>query len=179
MKKVIIVLSFLLIFSNAYSNNADSILSKKNTELTDTTTECTVKTVSKVTYKEVNLFGLSDSTVNILKENLSKEILIKDIKSIKFKGGGFWNGALIGAGTAFVLGYVTVALADTADEEFKNGSVFLNGLLVGAAFTLPLGLLGGLIGAVVPKDHIFNFKKPDFEANRMTLKYIFKKYSNK
>lgn len=134
-------------------------------------TEYKVELFSKVTFVYVNLYGLNDSSV--------KEILIKNIKSIKFKGGGFWNVVFIGTGTAFVLGYVTIALADTADEEFKNRSDFLNGLLVRTAFALPLVLIGGVIGTETPKNHIYNFKMADIEATKIKLKYIFKNYSNR
>ena len=57
---------------NVYAQIEDTGSSKKSlTELKDTSYSCTVVLNSRSVYKDVKLFGLKDSTVNILKDEKS------------------------------------------------------------------------------------------------------------
>ena len=216
MKKVISVLSFFIIFSNAYSNNADSISSGRNSEitdstyfnnsdslstlksaeitdttslnsdslssitrveLTDTTEKCTIITKSNK-YPGVKIYGFGNSSVKILASKFTREIQIKDIRSIKFKGGGFWKGALIGGGAAFFLGLLPYMIFNdtAASSQENNNNLLLGGVAIGTGLALPFALVGGLIGQ---KDKEFDFKKLNYYSKKETIRHLIKEYSKK
>lgn len=179
----------------AYSTDSDSLfLSKKNTgDVIDTTyvftaekanpakllkskagksestIECTVATGSGKIYKDVKLYGFSDSSVKIINGNNSKEILIKDIRSINFEGTGFWKGALYGSGGALFLGFIIGTLDST-------GEYLLDGMKLGLALTVPLAIIGGLTSK---KDKYYDMSKLDLETKRKKIKQLIKQYSKK
>lgn len=75
-----LILRFLIctFFQSSPAQNKDRLV-KHNLYNTDTTYDCNVITSSRSVYKDVNLFALADSTVKILKDEVSKEIKINEI----------------------------------------------------------------------------------------------------
>ena len=179
MKKIITALTFILIFSNAYSYNSNLLLfSKKSTvEITDTTKKCSLRIISKKNYTDIYIFGLSDSSVKISNGEYSKEILIRDVKSITFKGSGFWKGAAIGGGIGLLAGILLGAsLAEMCDDgdNCKTQTTISGGFIVG----VPFALIGGLIGSASAKDKIYDLSRLDFVSKRKKIKFLIKEYSN-
>ena len=181
MKKLITVLLFSLIISNAYSNHSGAYLYLKKSivEITDTTYECTIVTGSKCIYKAAELYVLSDSSVIILRGDVKTEILIKDIRSIKFKGRGFWKGAVIGGGIGFGIGFIAGANAtDALYAGTQDHSVAGLGILFGVIFAVPSGLIGGGIQSLLAKDKYYDLSNLDFEAKRKKIKQLINEYSD-
>lgn len=178
---IITATAFFLIFSNAYSNNKGGFLIIKNasSEITDTTYECTVVSVSKTIFAGANLCGLSDSSVTVLRGGSSTEILIKDIRSVKFKGRGFWKGAAIGSGIGFVLGFLAGASLSVSLSEGNTPPVIGPGTAIGALFAVPFGLIGGGLGVLFTEDKFYNLSKLDFDEKRKKVRYLIIKYSDR
>lgn len=176
MKKIITALSFFLILSNVYALNSDAILLLKKPEIKNNPYDCTVVTGSRSIYEDVKLFGLNDSSVLIMKDEVSREILIKDIKSLKFKGRGFWKGAIIGGAIGFALGFWLGAELSTIDHDEPDylGAGTGGGLLFG----IPSALIGGGLGALFADDIFYDLSNLDFKAKRKKLKSLIKEYSD-
>ncbi|HMS32521.1 MAG TPA: hypothetical protein PKC91_00400 [Ignavibacteria bacterium] len=162
----------ILIFSEVYSQNSDtSILSKKrNIILKDTSYLCTVITNSRSVYKDVNMFGLKDSTVRFLKEDISVKLNIKEIRTVKFRGAGFMKGAFIGYGIGFVSGFILGGQSFGYSGSFKFGNAMLGGFIIG----IPFALIGGGLGSLFAEDKLYDLGKMDLESKRKKLFYIMK-----
>ena len=190
MKSVIIIISVFLIITNAHSNNSDSVVSlKKNTaESADTSylsadvkdsavkaeritvTDCTITTNSFIVYKNVKLSELSDSSVKIFIGSKSREILIRDIRSVKFPKSGFWKGARYGAGGALAIGLI-IGLTDTTGEYLWDG------IKIGLLLAIPLGISTGIFYEI-KIDKKFDLSKLDFQAKRKKIKYIIRTFQS-
>jgi hypothetical protein len=189
MKRIIFILSLFLINSISYSYNSDSLVSlKKSTAdsadktynsaiisdsavkaLPITALECTVTTNSMKIFKNVKLSELSDSTVKIFIGSKTKEIHIKDIRTIDFNQGGFWKGAIDGAAGALVLGLILGLLDST-------GAYLWDGIKIGLVLAVPLGIGLGIFYEV-KNDGVYDLSKLDFKAKRKKVKLLINKYS--
>lgn len=139
---------------------------KKVTARTHITNECTVITLSGKFYKDVRITGLSDSTLKIYKNSKSKEILLKDISSVKIEGRGFWKGALLGSGGGLLIGFIAGNLDTT-------GEYLWDGMKLGMALALPLAIVGGIFES---KDTVYDMRAMDIKRKKKELKYIFRYY---
>ena len=139
---------------------------KKVTARTHIKSECSVMTLSGKFYKDVRIRGLSDSTLKIYKNSKSKEILLKDISSVKIEGRGFWRGALIGVSGALLVGLIAGNLDTT-------GEYLWDGMKLGMALALPLAIAGGIFES---KDTVYDMRAMDVRRKKKELKYIFRYY---
>ncbi len=174
---ILFLTSTIVKHSQSYgANTSNKTVSDK---ITDTTYDCEVITISGALYSDVNISGLSDSSVKILKKDSVTEIMIKDISSIKFYRRGFWKGAMIGMGTAFAIGLLAgkgiYTTGDGGSNEFKVGNV----LLVGIILSVPFGLIGGGIGHLFASDQLYVLSNSSFEEKRKEVRYLIKEYSDK
>jgi hypothetical protein len=166
MKKITLAIFFLML-----SNSSSS-------EISDTTYKCTVTADSKNKYSDIQIHGLSDSSITVLKDDYSKEILIKDIQSIKFNGRGFMKGAAIGGGIGFVLGAIIGAQGVNLGSDGSAAGSFHGAVGLGFALGVPFGLIGGGLGALFAEDKFYDLSKLDFESKRKQIKYLIKEYSD-
>lgn len=182
MIKFISLIIFVIILNSlTFANNSDTIIhSNKNDIITsDTTYNCMVA-LSKRNYKKVNLFGLSDSSVKILHNDKSHELIIDSIRSITFYGHGFWTGAAIGGGIGMLLGLIGGGegfslTGDGGSNKYSFGQAFSVGFILG----IPFGLIGGGLGALFAEDKFYDFSDLNFEAKRNMLIHLMRKYSDR
>lgn len=155
---------------NIYTISADSAVFirevKKEPIKAYTKNECTVMMLSGKIYNDVRISGMSDSSVNILKNKRPEIILIKDISSIKMEGKGFWKGALIGGGAALMLGFIAGNLDTT-------GEYLWDGIKLGMALVLPLAIVGGIFES---KDTVYEMRAMDFRMKKKQIKYLLRYY---
>lgn len=163
--------------SKVYSQKSDTslLLKKKTFILKDTANDCTIITSSRSVYKDVNMFGLKDSTVRFLKDDLTGKLMINDIRTIKFKGTGFWRGALIGYGIGFVSGFIIGCYDLGFSNEFKFGDGFAVGFLIG----IPFALVGGGLGSLFAEDKLYDMGNMNLEAKRKKIMYLMKEYPDR
>lgn len=128
--------------------------------------ECTLTTVSGKIFSDVRLSGLNDSTVTLLKKCKSKVVFIKDIRTLKINGRGFWRGALMGSGSALLLGFIAGNLDTT-------GQYLWDGMKIGLALVLPLAIIGGIFES---KDTVYDISAMNIKEKKRSLKYLFSKY---
>jgi len=126
----------------------------------------------------VKIFGLSDSSVKILKGEVSIEIPINDIKSITFKGSGFWKGVAIGGGIGLLTG-ILFGASNTEICDGQNGCAVQFTAIAGLIFAIPSALIGGGLGVLLAKDKIHYLSNLNFEAKRKKVKNIIKEYSDR
>ncbi|MBK8552393.1 MAG: hypothetical protein IPL53_15525 [Ignavibacteria bacterium] len=184
MKIAILICLVFTTFSDLYSNNSDTTVILNNSDsiilknktfkaISDTTYDCTVVTGSRSIYKDVNLYGLKDSTLRMLDGEFSEEVHIKDIRTIRFHARGFWRGAAIGGGLGFVLGAI-----GGADGIYGEGSIG-QALGVGIILGVPFALIGGGLGALFADDQFYDLSNLNFETKRRVVGYLLKEYSDK
>lgn len=162
------------IFAQTTAGDSTSTI-KKNVYITDTTHECTVITSSRSVYEDVVIYGLSDSSVKVLKQDVSKELLIREIRTIKFHPRGFQKGALIGAGIGFAVGFIVGGQGLGFSKNFKFGE----GVLVGMITALPICLIGGGIGALFAGSHLYDLGNMDLKSKREKVSYLIKEFSDR
>jgi len=165
------VIFFLTLTSCVHSLSYGTNISTQNIsgEITDTTYSCMITTIKGMVYKDVNIFGLSDSSFKILQKDSVKELMIKDVSIIKFYRRGFWTGALAGAGTAFAIGLLAGKGYSSGDgsQDYKIGNV----LAVTIILSVPLGLIGGGIGVLFARDHLYVLNNKDFKEKEKRLNF--------
>lgn len=148
--------------------------------ITDSTYKCTVVTIQKNVYENVSLYGLSDSSVKVFKNDFNKEILISDIKSITFNKRGFWKGAAIGAGIGFGIGLIGggkgISLTDDGgSNDYNIGTA----IAIGTIIAIPFGLIGGGLGALFAEEKFYDLSKPSFTEKQKKIEYLIKEYSDR
>lgn len=174
MKRIVLftLIFLLLILPKVYSQNTGTSKIHKNKYviLKDTAYLCTIITNSRSVYKDVNMFGLKDSSVKFLKDDITGKLKIDDIRTVKFRGAGFMKGALIGYGIGFVSGFIIGGQDFGYSNNFKFGNAMLGGFIVG----IPFALIGGGLGSLFAEDKLYDLGKMDIEAKRKKLLYIMK-----
>ncbi len=169
----IFVISICIIaISNTYCYAEDSLRTKVHTlfQIVDTTSECTIITKSRSSYKNIVIIELRDSFVFINKDDITRKLLVNDVRTIKFNARGFWKGARLGGGIGFGLGFI---LGANISSKFNFGNGFLGGML----FAIPLGLLGGGIVVLIAEDELYDLGNLNLNAKKSKIKYLIKKYS--
>lgn len=166
---------FLYSIGNLYGHEFDSLQIKVNTtfQIVDTTSECTIITKSRSSYKNIVIIELRDSLVFINKNDITRKLLVNDVRTIKFNARGFWKGARLGGGIGFGLGFILGAGGFGSSSEFNFGHGFLGGFL----FAIPLSLLGGGIGVFIAEDELYDLGNLTLNAKKSKIKYLIKKYS--
>ncbi len=177
--KIILFTSVLLflVFSKVYSQNTDTSKIHKNkfVILKDTSYLCTIITNSRSVYKDVNMFGLKDSTVKFLKDDITGKLKIDEIRTVKFRGAGFMKGALIGYGIGFVSGFILGGQSFGYSGSFKFGNAMIGGFIIG----IPFALIGGGLGSLFAEDKLYDLGKMDLEAKRKKLMYLMKEFPDR
>lgn len=190
MKRVIFIFSVFLVITNAYSYSSDSVVSLKKfsaeradtcenrTAFSDsavkalpvTSLECTVTANSMKVYKNVKLSESGDSAVKIFIGNKTKEILIKDIRSVIFNKGGFWKGARDGAAGGMVIGLI-IGLLDSTGEYIWDG------IKIGLLLAVPLSIGTGIFYEIKNEGE-YDLSKLDFQAKRKKIKHIIRTFQS-
>jgi len=172
---IIFLTNHVNLFSQTISKDSIVSLNKKIISITDTTYECTVVTASRSVYKDVNMYGLRDSSIKILKKGVARELFINDIRTLKFNARGFGKGALIGAAAGFVLGFV----AGGQGFGFNNGFKIGDGMLVGFITAIPFCFIGGGLGVLFAEDQFFDLSNLDYKGKKDKLKYLILEFSDR
>lgn len=133
---------------------------------THTLRECRLTMVSGKVYSNVRLSGLNDSTVIVLKNGNAKVIFIKNISSIKISGSGFWKGAMLGSGSALLIGF----FAGTIDTSYEH---LWDGMKIGLALALPLAIVGGIIES---NEALYYLRNMNTDEKKKSFEYLFRKY---
>ena len=116
---------------------------------------------------DVKLLKDTDSTVVIVKLNKLRTYNIAEIRKIAFTGSGFWTGFLVGLG------------AGTAVSSFVilvYGGELIPFIFYGALWSIPIGVVGGIIGAVLAKDEIYIFEKGFTKSKSKKVNFIIEKH---
>ena len=181
MKKIMMTFFLFVAIPDLYPNFPETIVTKNNSfkRVTDTTYDCTVVTGSRSIYKNVKLFALKDSAIMILKDDVSEKLLINNIRTIKFKGRGFWKGAVIGGGIGFGVGAIIGADGLHLGSDGSTDGSLGQSLAIGAVLGISFGLLGGGFGALFAEDKFYDLSKMDFVSKRNKLKYLMKENSDR
>ncbi|MEO8210610.1 MAG: hypothetical protein ABI840_08605 [bacterium] len=177
-KLFLLALFMFFLTSFVIPNNSDTIISSKKIayQTKDTTSECKIITNSRSTYTDVQLFGLSDSSVKILKNGVTKELPVNEIRIIKFTGKGFGKGALIGGGIGFVMGFIIGGQnLGYSNNDFSFGKGIAGGFIIG----VPFFFIGGGLGALFAEDKLYDLGNMDFLSKRKKIISLIKDYSDR
>ena len=141
------------------------------TDFNGKTEECTVYLKNRSYLKDVSMIKLTGSSLFVVKKGISKKIDVQDINKIVFPGkSGFWTGAIIG--TAISAAAWTL-LVIAFHGEFSANTV--TGVII---YSLPGGLLGGLIGLIFSSnDVVYDISGGNPNARMKRLKYIMQKHN--
>lgn len=172
LKKLLVIIIALSAFTKASPHKSDTLYISENKSviLKDTANDCTAVTGSRSVYKDINLYLLKDSTVRFLKNDVSGELNIKDIRTIKFKGRGFMKGAVIGYAIGFVSGFILGCQDFGFSNEFNFGDGMLGGFIVG----IPFALIGGGLGSLFAEDRLYDLGNLDLDSKRKIILYLMK-----
>ncbi len=182
--KLIIIL--LICITDVYSQSNDlkdtSISSVKlnsnSLNSSDTSSTCTITMNSRSVYKDVQMFGLKDSTLGILKDEKSVRLNVSDIRTIKFDAKGFWTGALYGGTAGFLAGFA-IGLLEGFDFSGHGGSgnvKFGQGVAAGIFLAVPFGLIGGGVGSLLANDHLYDMSGYSFIKKRSLIYFLIKEH---
>jgi hypothetical protein len=140
------------------------------TDVIGSTDECTLYLKNRSSLKDVSMIKLTGSSLFVVKKGISKKIDVQDINKIVFPGkSGFWTGAIIG--TAISAAAWTL-LVIAFHGEFSANTV--TGVII---YSLPGGLLGGLIGLIFSSnDVVYDISGGNPNARMKRLKYIMQKH---
>lgn len=140
------------------------------TDVIGSTDECTVYLKNRSSLKDVSMIKLTGSSLFVVKKGISKKIDVQDINKIVFPGkSGFWTGAVIGTGISAVAWTLTVI---AFRGEFSPNVIA--GVII---YSLPGGLLGGLIGLIFSSsDVVYDISGGNPSARMKRLKYIMQKH---
>jgi hypothetical protein len=131
--------------------------------------KCDVLVKGSVPLKDVQIVEAGDSTFTAYKEGVSKVIAYENLVRIKFRNNGFWTGAVIGGAGVFGIFAITGALYGKEAAGW--------GVMLGALFSLPAGLVGGLIGEFAAQDEVVDFKGLNNNLKAKRLKLLMQKHS--
>jgi hypothetical protein len=136
-------------------------------QIADTSEYCDVYCEKGVKLTDVKLVKESDSTILILKYRKIKSYPVSSIRRIVFRHSGFLTGSMIGLGA----GTAVSALIFMA----YSGDLFLS-VFYGALVSIPVGVIGGIIGAIIANDEVYEFEKGSPPAKVKKINYIIGKH---
>ncbi len=173
MKKILVLFAVIIFISGAELKAQEDSISDSSVK----SDECSIYLQSRTLIKDVEIVGVKDSNVFIIKNYVNDKINIEEIRTIKFKGsGGFWKGALIGAAfDAAVFIMLAIAVPSGHGEYAGWNKIML--LYIGAIGLIPAGLIGGLMGVISQEDKIYQLPKGDIEAKIRSIRKIIKENS--
>ncbi|HMR40171.1 MAG TPA: hypothetical protein PKA90_07040, partial [Ignavibacteria bacterium] len=178
MKLMKLIFVLMICFTEVYSQTAETNNSSVNLKLNqlntnDTTNTCTIIMNSRSVYKDVQLFGLKDSTVGFFKDEKSGRLNVSDIRTIKFDAKGFWKGALYGGAAGFLAGFA-VGISEGFDlgGGGSGNSTFGQGMAGGFFLSIPFGLIGGGIGSLLAEDHLYDMSDYSFLKKRSLVYFL-------
>jgi hypothetical protein len=124
-----------------------------------------------------NKILLNDSFLTADPRRYNYSVKLNDITKISVRNGThFWDVAAWGAGIGFIFGFFTGGYF-TMHGEPKD--FHIEGALVGGAIVaIPLGLLGGLIGLLIPDYDVYDLNKINSDKEKYLLD-VFKKHKLK
>ncbi|MCB0726225.1 MAG: hypothetical protein R3A12_17310 [Ignavibacteria bacterium] len=184
MRSIKLIIVFLVFFTEVFSQTADTIISSINLNLKslntkDTSNTCTITMNSRSVYKDVQMFGLKDSTVGFFKDEKSGRLKVSDIRKIKFNAKGFWKGALYGAGAGFLTGLI-IGISGGFDYNVGGSSShtgsFGAGFVGGIIIAIPFGLIGGGVGSLLANDHLYDMGDYSFIKKRSLIYTLIKEF---
>src|SRR5438046_4184425 len=99
---------------------------------------------------DTNNIKLTKDSLIVYSTNYKFRTSIKDIYGIRFPSkGGFEYGVLLGAGLGFGLGFIAGGIGYNPVEG--NGKFnFILALLGGIVLSIPTGIIGGFVAAILP-----------------------------
>jgi hypothetical protein len=140
------------------------------TDVIGKTNECDVFLKDRSSLKNVSLVKLSGNSLFVVKDGIRKKIEAQDINKIRFPGSsGFWTGAVVGTGASLAAWtFVIIAF---------RGEFTPNIIAYELLFSLPAGLVGGLIGLIFStNDEVYDISGGNPNARLKRLKYIIEKH---
>lgn len=133
----------------------------------DTAGECDIYMSERVVLKNVKVILDTDSTLKIVKGSRSSIINITGIRKIVFKPvTPFGYGYLFGSAAGFISGFVTIAAAGYIGY----------GIFAGFICSIPLGLIGGVVGLVTAKDEVHLFNDGIYAVKIKRIRYLVEKH---
>jgi hypothetical protein len=139
--------------------------------------ECNIYLQNRNLIKDAEITGVNDSSVFIVKNKINNIINARDIRTIKFEArGGFWNGALIGAGINFGVFSILAIAVPKGHGEYAGWSKAML-FFAGVAGIIPAGLIGGFIGAMSQEDKVYNIPQGDIKEKIKKIREIVKENS--
>lgn len=140
----------------------------------DTTDECDIYLDNKLTYKDVKLIAITDTSIKLVKEDRVKIINIAGMRKIVFKPSSpFGKGLLYGALGGFAFGFFALAFHDNHGESIGGVGA---GVIFGLICAIPTGLVGGVIGVLASGDDVYLFDKGITPAKIKRVKYAMEKH---
>jgi hypothetical protein len=137
--------------------------------------ECDVYLDDRSVLKDVNLFAKNDSTLVVFKEMGKREVSYSEIRKIAFKPSApFGKGYLIGSAIGFLIGFIPPTLSRGGGHpDFSGPGV---GLIVGLIFSVPCGLIGGVIGLLTAQDEVYLFDKGAPPVKKKRIDYLIEQH---
>lgn len=137
--------------------------------------ECDVYLDDRSILKEVSLVGYSDTTFMAFKEPGKREVPYSQVRKITFKPSApFGKGYLIGSAVGFLIGFVPLAFSKGGGHPDISGPGV--GAIVGLLFSVPCGLVGGVIGLLSAQDEVYLFDQGAPPAKIKRINYLIEQH---
>lgn len=122
-----------------------------------------------------NLIILIKDTLTVSPQYYNYSSGLESVNKISFKNGShFWNGALVGAGFGYLLGFFGYGIiCDLFDWE--RGPVSIGPFITAFIPSIPLGLIGGLIGLTSPKYDEYDLNPMSVNQKQIYLSKVLRK----
>ena len=143
-------------------------------DVQDTTNECDVYLNKGSLLKDVRLLSCSDSNISIIKDKKQREVPVSLVRKITFIEPGFLKGFIIGAGIGFASGLL-LGLTWPENSEMGNPN-FGESMMLGMIFSIPTGLIGGIIGAITKTDQVYLLSTGYSSMKVKRINYIIEKH---
>ncbi len=133
--------------------------------------ECDIYLDDRSVLKSVNLLHYSDTSLMAFKGIGKREVPYSQIRKIAFKPSApFGKGYLIGSAIGFLIGFIPPTLSRGGGHpDFSGPGV---GAIVGLLFSIPCGLIGGVIGLLTAQDEVYFFDKGSTPVKNKRIRYL-------
>jgi hypothetical protein len=134
----------------------------KKTTVADSSLECNIILTDGSSLNKVKFLNSNDSSFTITKNGVNNDFSISRIHTITFQKHNFGTGVLIGVITSVAF-WGALGLANGTPESIKWG------LMLGAVFAIPTGLIAGLIAEFTSGEDVYRFGtiNSDVKGNRL------------